>query len=125
MRILLRLFAPFIPFATEEAWSWSEPGSVHTAAWPAVSELGSAGEGGDELLRLSSAALTSIRGAKTAAKASQKTPVASAEIAAPEAEVALLRGAADDLRAVGRIGELRFAVAEALEVRDIVLAEQA
>jgi valyl-tRNA synthetase len=121
LSVLLRLFAPVIPYAAEEAWSWSHEGSVHVAPWPAVDELAARGEAGVELLELASLALTGIRRAKTDAKASQKTQVASAVIAAPEAATTLLASAEGDLRAVGRIAELGFAEAETLVVRDIVL----
>jgi valyl-tRNA synthetase len=121
LSVLLRLFAPVIPFAAEEAWSWSHAGSVHVADWPTADDLAARGEAGVELLELASLALTGIRRAKTDAKASQKTPVASAVIAAPEAATTLLASADGDLRAVGRIAELRFATADALEVREVVL----
>lgn len=115
---LLRLLAPIVSFATEEAWSWFEEGSVHTAAWP--EPLGS--EGDTTVLAAASEALIGIRRAKTEAKASQKTPVASATIAAPAAKVEALKAAAGDLKAVGRITELRFAEAEELAVSAIELA---
>lgn len=118
--VMLRLFAPVIPFATEEAWRWSHEGSVHRAAWPTVDELAARGEAGGELLELASLALTGIRRAKTDAKASQKTPVAQATISASAATIALLESVASDLRAVGRITELVFAEAEEFAVSDVV-----
>jgi valyl-tRNA synthetase len=120
----LRLFAPVLPFATEEAWSWFNDGSVHVAPWPGVAEV--AGEGWDDtraVLPTVGRALTGVRGAKTAAKASQRTPVDSAVIAGPEAEIAAIQAAAGDLRSVGRIAELRFASADELAVTDILLAQ--
>ncbi|MBC7442000.1 MAG: valine--tRNA ligase, partial [Ramlibacter sp.] len=119
---LLRLFAPFVPFATEEAWSWSNAESIHRAAWPVQTELGGGQGGNVALLDLSSRALTGIRRAKTDAKASQKTDVESAVISGTAAEIALLRQAAADLSAVGRISELVFIEGSELAVTDIVLA---
>ena len=113
--VMLRLFAPFIPFATEEVWSWTHSDSVHTAAWPTTRGAGAP----TGLLPLVSEALIVIRRAKTDAKASQKTDVVSATIAGP----ALLRLALDDLAAVGRIGTVQFMDAATVSVTDIVLAE--
>ncbi|MGX1792023.1 valine--tRNA ligase [Microbacterium sp. NPDC055312] len=115
---LLRLLAPIVSFATEEAWSWFEEGSIHTAAWPEPLGI----DGDAAVLATASAALIGIRRAKTEAKASQKTPVASATVAAPAERIEALRAAADDLRAVGRIAELSFAEADELAVTAIELA---
>ncbi|MGY6498977.1 MAG: valine--tRNA ligase [Microcella sp.] len=116
--VMLRLLAPVLPFATEEVWSWTHSGSVHTAAWPTVDEIGIDAQHGG-LLALVSQALIGVRRAKTDAKASQKTPVTRAVLAAP----ALLSFAADDLKAVGRIAELELSEADEIAVVSIELGE--
>ncbi len=99
--VMLRLFAPFMPFVTEEVWSWWRSGSVHHAAWPQVDEL--PGSGDPLLLDDVSSALIGIRGVKSNAKVSMKTELTSATVTAPEASLERLKGAEADLRAVGRI----------------------
>ncbi|MEJ3404031.1 valine--tRNA ligase [Rathayibacter sp. YIM 133350] len=119
---LLRLFAPFVPFATEEAWSWSHDGSVHLAGWPNETELiGQEEDTATAVLDLASRALTAIRRAKTDAKVSQRTGVISAVITGTKEQVGLLKLAASDLKAVGRIAELSFREGDELGVTDIVL----
>ena len=114
--VLLRLFAPFIPFATEEVWNWTHDDSVHTASWPVA--FGDAEPTG--LLALASEALIGIRRAKTDAKASQKTEAESATISGP----ALLELGLEDLKAVGRIANVTFVESDSVTVTDIVLVEQ-
>ena len=121
--VLLRLLAPFLPFATEEVWAWTHETSVHRASWPTRADLPvDAAETG--LLAAVGQALIGIRGAKTAAKASQKTPVTRAVVAAPPAVRELVERAAVDLAAVGRIADLAFVDGDELAVPEIELAEQ-
>lgn len=115
---LLRLLAPVLAFATEEAWSWFEEGSVHAASWPEPLGI----EGDPAVLAAASEALIGIRRAKTEAKASQKTPVSRAVVGAPAGKLEALRQAAEDLKAVGRIADLELTEADELVVQTIELA---
>lgn len=107
LNVMIRLFAPFMPFVTEETWSWWQEGSVHLAKWPTTDELPA--EGNPDLLSAVSAALIGIRGAKSNAKVSQKTPVTLAKIGGPKDELELLKLAEDDLLNVGHItGDVEY-----------------
>ncbi|SBS70829.1 valine--tRNA ligase [uncultured Microbacterium sp.] len=117
---LLRLLAPVLSFAAEEAWSWFEEGSVHTAAWPEPLGI----EGDPTVLRTVGEALIGVRRAKTEAKASQKTAVDTLTISGPAAAVAAIQAAEGDLKAVGRIGEITYGQGEAIAVTEIVLTTQ-
>ncbi len=101
LSVILRLLAPFMPFVTEEVWSWWKQGSVHTASWPTVNELSD--EGDTSLMADVAQALILVRGAKSDAKVSMKTPVVAITLSAPAAGVAHLKQAAADLCAVGHI----------------------
>lgn len=119
----LRLFAPFIPFATEEVWSWFNDGSVHQAQWPVEGEFNVA-SGDPRVLDLAGEALVGLRRAKTDAKASQKTEIREATIAMPHELATLLEAAQADLCAVSRIAQLNLVEDESVsgvEVRSVDL----
>jgi valyl-tRNA synthetase len=117
--VMLRLLAPFLPFATEEVWSWTHDGSVHLAPWPTPpSEAEPTG-----LLGAVGEALTGIRRAKTDAKVSQKTEVTSAVLHAPATQLHLIERAAEDLKAVGKITSLTFADGPEISISKVVFTE--
>lgn len=99
--VQLRLFAPFLPFVTEEVWSWTHADSIHHQPWPTTGEL--AGDGDPAVLDAISAALIHVRGVKSNAKVSMKTEISRAEFSGPTAVLDALRACEADLRAVGRI----------------------
>ena len=117
--VQLRLFAPFLPYATEEVWSWWKPGSVHRAPWPLAEECG---QGGDPAaLEAVGAALAGIRKAKSDAKLGMRAQVTAMTLAAPASVQDLVRAAEADLRAAGKVTDLTYADGQVLEVRDVEL----
>ncbi len=103
--VLLRLFAPFIPFVTEEAWSWWHDGSVHAAAWPS-DEIGGAVPGDPAVLATAAAVLGQVRKAKSEAKLSMRAEAARVVVRGPDE--AAVRASESDLRAAGNIADFAF-----------------
>ncbi|MGI8695328.1 MAG: valine--tRNA ligase [Mycobacteriales bacterium] len=107
---VLRLFAPVLPFVTEEVWSWWQDGSVHRAAWPegaGVTAPDAAAE--PALLTAAAAAIAAVRKAKSDAKVSMRTEVATLRVTGSPAQLATLRSVEPDLRSAGRIGSVEYA----------------
>ncbi len=102
--VVLRLLAPFLPFATEEVWSWWRSGSVHTAPWPSSAPLRQAVPDADPaLLHATGGALAALRKVKSEAKVSQRTSYAQVRLELPAEDVARVQQALGDLRAAGRV----------------------
>ncbi|MFF2624052.1 valine--tRNA ligase [Oerskovia jenensis] len=112
---LLRLFAPYLPFATEEVWSWWRKGSVHRAPWPTTAELLPATRGGVPVVLVGAGhALAALRKVKSEAKVSMRTPILAVTLAVPAELVASVRAAEADIRGAGRVTG-SFDVVEAAE----------
>ena len=117
---VLRLFAPFLPFVAEEAWSWWQEGSIHRAPWPDPGELRTAAVGADpgrghavtagaeaaRVLDAASAAIAAVRGAKSAARLSMRAPVRKLVVSAGEDDITAVRAVLRDVQAAGKVEQI-------------------
>ncbi len=129
LHTMLRLFAPFLPFATDEVWAWwqntdtSLANSIHLQPWPTVEELTTGLDASNHgLLALAGIALGGVRKAKSDAKVSMKAVVESATLQAPAAVLTTLRLLDSDVRSVGKIQDLAYQEAAELAVIDVIMA---
>ena len=122
---ILRLFAPFLPYVTEEVWSWWRSGSVHHSSWPTASSLDTPSAGDPGLLTTVASALAGFRGAKSTAKVKMRTPILAATVAGTDAALHDFGQAEADLRAAASItGEITLvADADAAPGQVTVVAE--
>ena len=116
LSVLQRLFAPHMPFCTDEVWSWWQDGSVHKAAWPTVSGQRTASDDPEVLLNTASAVLSEIRRTKTEAKVSQRAKVSSVVVTCDAVQADAVAKAHSDLVKAGSVAELSTVVGAALAV---------
>jgi valyl-tRNA synthetase len=106
LSVIHRLFAPFLPFVTEEVWHWWQPGSVHRAGWPTTEEMGHHALGDPTALTVTAEVLGAVRRAKTSAKRSMRARVARLIVSGPPDVLAAVEAARRDLIDAGGVDEL-------------------
>jgi valyl-tRNA synthetase len=124
---LHRLFAPFLPFVTEEVWSWWQEGSVHRATWPTVADIGPHAGAEPGVLDVAAKVLGAIRREKTSQKRSMRARVAILTVTAPRALLLDVEAARGDIVDAGGVDD--FVTQEDEESEDlrvdVVLADEA
>ena len=106
-----RLFAPFLPFVTDEVWSWWQKGSVHRSPWPAAQQ---ASLGDVSMLYPVSDVLAAIRRAKTDAKLSQRATVEELIVDGPPFALAAIEACRTDLAEAGSVAQFTLSPGDTL-----------
>ncbi|MEV2277264.1 valine--tRNA ligase [Nocardiopsis sp. NPDC049922] len=122
---LHRLFAPFLPFVTEEVWNWWQEGSVHAQPWPEAAEYRAAAVDGDPaVLAATAEVLRAVRKAKSEAKLSMRAEVELVRVSGKQVEAA--RAAGGDIAAAGRAAGIDFEATDEAELTvEVTLPESA
>ncbi|MBP3223203.1 MAG: valine--tRNA ligase, partial [Actinomycetaceae bacterium] len=113
----VRLLAPFLPFATEEVWSWYKTGSVHRATWPTTEELAVTNNNhSNALLACASDMLSSLRKVKSENKVSQRTAFNHVTLHVPAAYESLVDDVLDDIKSAAHINKFSFSSSDVEDV---------
>jgi valyl-tRNA synthetase len=124
LSVMLRLFAPFLAFVTEEVWSWWQSGSVHQAAWPTADELLSRIADNSEATRQADEraylwatdVLFEVRKQRSEAKQPLKVPITKVTVKAEVDAIALMPIVGADLKAALRVQAFETAIGEPREI---------
>jgi valyl-tRNA synthetase len=126
LSVMLRLFAPFLVFVTDEVWSWWQPGSIHQAPWPTSAELLSQLADNSEATRQADERayqwatdlLFEVRKQRSEAKQPLKIPIARVTVKAEAEAVALMPIVEADLKAALRVKAFDLSVGD----REVIVA---
>ena len=123
--VVLRLFAPVVPYVTEEVFNSerAKPESIHRASWPDAAELPEAEDDGcfDAAVEL----LTQIRRVKSEAKVSLRFPIDRLAVSGPKASIQLLETVIDDVKSTVNVKSHELVADDSLEALavDVALGE--
>jgi valyl-tRNA synthetase len=123
---LQRLLAPFLPFVTDEVWSWWHDDSVHSQQWPTQTDITAVTNGATDAAYVTACEVVgAIRRAKTEGKRSMRWPVSEVTVTADEAFLDAMAKCAGDIRDAGSVAELRSVgiAGEAERSITVILAE--
>jgi valyl-tRNA synthetase len=126
LSVMLRLFAPFLVFVTDEVWSWWQPGSIHQAPWPTSEELLSqladnsdaTRQADERAYQWATDLLFEVRKQRSEAKQPLKVPIARVTVKAEAEAVALMPVVEADLKAALRVKAFELSVGD----REVVVA---
>jgi valyl-tRNA synthetase len=129
LRSIQQLLAPFLPFVTEEVWSWWEEGSIHKSRWPKSTQMltafaKDAPSNGPNEWETAIAVLGEIRRIRAEARVSFRRQIESLTIIHPREVELSLAAVLLDVGHAGNIRTIRTEVGEALSVRDIQWATE-
>jgi valyl-tRNA synthetase len=124
LSVMLRLFAPFLPYVTEEVWSWWRDGSIHTAAWPEASELEAliadnspaTRQADQRAYQWATDVLFEVRKQRSEAKQPLKVPISKVTVKTDAAAAALMPIVDADLKAALRVQAFETTVGEPREI---------
>ncbi len=114
---MLRLFAPFLPYVTEEVWSWWRQGSIHRTTWPTPEALlAEAGQGDTAIYKLGAQVLTAVRKEKALQKVSLRAAADLVTVHDAPEQLGLLEHVERDLMEAGNVARIDRVVADAPSV---------
>ena len=124
LSVMLRLLAPFLPFVTEEVWSWWQDGSIHRARWPASDELDAllqdeadgTRQADERAYQWAADVLFEVRKQRSEAKQPLKVPITRVRVRADPDAVSLMPIVEADLRAALRVLAFNTAAGEPREI---------
>jgi valyl-tRNA synthetase len=125
LSVMLRLFAPFLPFVTEEVWSWWREGSIHQAPWPTAEELDAliadnapeTRQADQRAYQWATDVLFEVRKQRSEAKQPLKVPISRVMVTTDADAAALMPTVEADLRAALRVQAFETTVGAPREIK--------